>query len=92
MTPDVDSALDTGQNPPRAFFFPGAVLSPFDTDEASAVVTVELEEAVDASEDDELLRATPFLCGMNIRDTSSVFMAENPPPVVPPFRPRRGRA
>lgn len=92
MTPDVDSALDTGQNPPRAFFFAGAVLSPFDIEEDSVVVTVELEDAVDASEDEELLRATPFLCGMNIRETSSVLMAEKPPPVLPPFQPSRGRA
>ena len=92
VTPAVDSAFDTGQNPPRAFFFAGPALSPFDIDGPSVVVTVEPEEAVEASDDDELLRVTPFLWGMNIRETSSVLMAENPPPVFPPFQPRRGRA
>jgi hypothetical protein len=88
----VDSAFDTVQNPPLAFFFAGIPFSPFDIDGPSVVVTVELEDAVDAREDEELLRWTPFLWGMNIRDTSSVLMAENPPPVLPAFQPSRGKA
>jgi hypothetical protein len=92
VTPEVDSDFETGQNPPLAFFLAGAAFSPFDIDGASVVVTVELEDAVDASDDEEVLRVTPFLWGMNILETSSVLMAENPPLVFPPFHPSLGRA
>jgi hypothetical protein len=61
VTPDVDSALETCQNPPLAFFLVGPALSPFAIDEPSVVVTVELEDAVEANDEDELLRVTPFL-------------------------------
>jgi hypothetical protein len=54
-----------------------------------AVDEVEADDAVDANEDDELLRCTVLRWGMNILETSSVLMAENPPP-VPPFQPKRG--
>lgn len=94
LTPDVDSAFETGQKPPLVFFLVATfVPSPFAADEASVVVAVEAvddEDAVEATDEDELLRCTVLRCGMKILDTSSVLMAENPPPVLPPFQPRRG--
>lgn len=53
-------------------------------DVSLAEVTVEVEavEVLEDREDDELLRVTTFLCGMNIRDTSSVLIAGKPPELL----------
>ena len=75
---EVDSDFETGQNPPLVFFFGPCVGSA----EGSLCVTVmvELAEPVEERDDDELLLWTVLRWGMNILDTSSVLMAENPPP------------
>lgn len=94
LTPEVDSAFETGQKPPLVFFL-GAVVpvSPFVATEASFSVAtdpVDAEDALEFNELEELLRCTVFRCGMKILETSSELMAEKPP-VFPPFQPSRGR-
>jgi len=52
----VDSDLETGQNPPLAFFFAPCPCSPLISFCVS--VTVDPEELVDERDEDELLRCT----------------------------------
>lgn len=95
VTPEVDSAFDTGQNPPLCFFFGCDDESATGELGASVVcvtVAVEFVEALEFNDDEEELLWTVFRCGINIRDTSSVLMAENPPWLVfEPFHPSLGR-
>lgn len=82
VTPDVDSALETGQNPPLGFFFVDAAASALlalDPSFVCVTVAVEEVELLDAKDEEELLRDTTFRWGINIRETSSVLMAEKPP-------------
>jgi hypothetical protein len=94
LTPEVDSDFETGQKPPLvAFFFAGAVVSELVVGGASLViVVVDDVEAVEASDEAEELRVILFRWGINILETSSELMAENPPPVLPPFQPSLGSA
>lgn len=85
---DVDSDLETGQNPPLAFFFVVEAGSADVSDEVRGVtVAVELVELLEESEEEELLRATVLRWGINIRETSSELMAEKPPPAPAPPTP-----
>lgn len=82
VTLEVDSAFDTGQNPPLCFFLAGTAASPFAECAVSFVdVTVVAEEVdeFEANDDDEALLVTTLRCGMNIRETSSLLIAEKPP-------------
>lgn len=56
------------------------------------MVEVEVEELGDDIEEEELVLWGPFLCGINIRDTSSALIELKPPlGPPPPFQPSRGR-
>jgi hypothetical protein len=81
----VDSDFDTGQKPPLAFFFVEWLVS---LEVSFCVrVTVEPEELVEERDEEELLLWTVLRCGRNMRDTSSVLIAEKPPPATPiPFQ------
>ncbi len=82
VTLEVDSAFETGQNPPLCFFLAGAGPSLLTIWAASlAGVTVEVDEVelFEANDDEELLLVTTFLGGINIRETSSLLIAEKPP-------------
>lgn len=84
----MDSDLETGQNPPLAFFLVLKLGSTGGSEEVRGVtVAVELVELLEDSEEEELLRATVLRCGMNIRETSSELIAENPPPAPAPPTP-----
>lgn len=88
VTLEVGSAFCTGQKPPLCFFLNGAGPSPLvECVESPLEVTVvdeELEVLEESDDDDELL-VTTFLCGMNMRETSSELIAGKPPwfPVGP---------
>jgi len=93
----VGSLFVAGQKPPLAFFFavnaPDSplVLAPaFDGD--VIVVEVEDEELVDEIDDEEFVRCTVFLCGINIRETSSELIEFKPPDGALEFHPSRGIA
>lgn len=82
VTLEVDSALETGQKPPLCFFLAEAAPSPLTTGAGSLdEVTVEVEEVelFEAKEEEEALLVTTFFCGMNMRETSSLLIAEKPP-------------
>ena len=94
------SLLFEGQKPPLAFFFPVYdPFSPFDvTTEPELVLgcTVDVDAVEDADEfedndEDELVLCTFFLCGINIRETSSALMEFSPPVEGPLFHPNRGK-
>ena len=96
----IASLLFEGQKPPLAFFFPAYdPLSPFDvTAELELVLgcTVDVDAVEEADEfedndEDELVLCTFFLCGINIRETSSALMEFSPPVEGLLFHPSRGK-
>lgn len=55
------------------------------------MVEVDVEELEDDIEEEELVLWGPFLCGINMRDTSSALIELNPPLApLPPFQPSLG--
>jgi hypothetical protein len=92
---DVGSDFD-GQKPPRGFFFAICVdESPFVVEVGEAVWDVadivEVEELFEAIDDDEFDLCMTFLCGINMRDTSSALIELNAPwRLFAPFQPSLG--
>lgn len=94
VTPDTGSDFAAGHRPRPAFFFDDHVAdSPLETVPLLtwATVFVDVAEAFDDSEEEELDLCTLFR-GINIRDTSSVFIEPRAacPPLPVEYHPRRG--
>jgi hypothetical protein len=89
------SVFVVGQNAPLGFFL--VVYEPESPFDATlefwlvfTVVAVDETELDDDTDEDEFVLCTVFLCGINIRDTSSALIEFNPFGAAPLFHPNRG--
>jgi hypothetical protein len=95
VTPDTGSDFEAGHKPREGFFFEDHVAdSPLVTCPpllSCEIVDVDDVDAEDASDEDELDRCTLFR-GINMRDTSSVFIEAKAvcPSLPTEYHPRRG--